>query len=379
MNFMTLYLAGAALIMFGGLLSSCLPPRLRHKINLITTVFGAFCSGAGAVGGLLTTSDVPLISIGGSGAIFEITALGTFFVVLVACGLAGNAFYSCGFFGMRRKLAPLLPIHLILLSIFFSSMLLLPFISWSNPVAFLIIWEIMSMSAFGAILFNYNSTKVRSGSFYFLLMMHLSVICLICGFMALPAEGSFSMDNYLTPMWLLALGFIIKLGLVPFHSWFIPTYSAAPAHVASPMSGLMVKMGVFGLLTTLGRVNYFCGGEILSGSNFIAPVGWYLILVSAASMIGGAYFASIHNKIRGILAGSSLENMGIISLAIGYAAIERNPEISALALLGALIHTFNHSNFKPLLFYVCGMVEHVTHTDNIEHLGGVSARHKVLG
>ena len=379
MNFMTLYLAGAAMILFGGLLCSFFAPRLRSKINLAATIIGALCSGAGAVGAFIAAPESALISIGRGGRIFEVTALGTFFVVLVSCGLTGNAFYAAGFFGMRRKLAPLLPIHLMLLSIFFTSMLLLPFITWSNPVAFLIMWEIMSMSAFGAILFDYNSNKVRSGSFYFLLMMHLSVICLICGFMALPESGSLTAADYLMPMWLLALGFIIKLGLVPFHSWFIPTYSAAPAHVASPMSGLMVKMGVFGLLTTLGRVNYFCGNEILSGSDFIAPVGWYLIVAGAASMIGGAYFASIHNKIRGILAGSSLENMGIISLAIGYAAIERNPEISNLALLGALIHSFNHSNFKPLLFYVCGMVEHVTHTDNIEHLGGVAVRHKVLG
>ena len=72
---MTLYLAGAAMILFGGLLCSFFAPRLRSKINLAATIIGALCSGAGAVGAFIAAPESAVISIGRGGRIFEVTAL----------------------------------------------------------------------------------------------------------------------------------------------------------------------------------------------------------------------------------------------------------------------------------------------------------------
>jgi hydrogenase-4 component B len=160
------------------------------------------------------------------------------------------------------------------------------------------------------------------------------------------------------------LGFGSKAGLVPLHVWLPLAHPAAPSHVSALMSGVMIKMGVYGLL----RVTL----DLLGGG----PAWWggVILAVGAVSALLGVLYALMEQDLKRLLAYSSVENVGIIFLGLGAGLMFQSYGLTPLALVGfvgGLYHTLNHACFKGLLFLGSGAVLHATHTRNMEELGGL--------
>ncbi len=167
------------------------------------------------------------------------------------------------------------------------------------------------------------------------------------------------------------VGFGTKAGLVPLHVWLPEAHPAAPSHVSAVMSGVMIKMGVYGLVRTL----------LILGPP-PAWWGWVMISVGAVSGVLGVLMANAQRDLKRLLAFSSVENAGIICLGLGLGMLGTAADAPVTALLGyagALLHVVNHAFFKGLLFLGAGAVASTTGTRDLERLGGLLKRMPVTG
>src|SRR5439155_6887018 len=119
------------------------------------------------------------------------------------------------------------------------------------------------------------------------------------------------------------IGFGTKAGFVPFHVWLPEAHPAAPSHVSALMSGVMIKMGLYGLL----RVMTFLGQPALWWGPALAGIGLFTALVGIA-------LALQQRDVKRVLAYSSIENMGLITLAIGIGVWGQANHLPVLAALG---------------------------------------------
>jgi hydrogenase-4 component B len=169
-------------------------------------------------------------------------------------------------------------------------------------------------------------------------------------------------------IFLLALfGFGSKAGIIPLHIWLPMAHPVAPSHVSALMSGVVIKMGIYGLLRVVL--------DVLGGG----PVWWggMVLGVGTVSALLGVLYALMEHDLKRLLAFHSVENIGIILIGVGAGLIFRTYGLMALATLGfigALYHTINHASFKGLLFMGAGSVLHATGTRNMEELGGLIKR-----
>jgi hydrogenase-4 component B len=160
------------------------------------------------------------------------------------------------------------------------------------------------------------------------------------------------------------LGFAIKAGFIPFHSWLPNAHPAAPAHVSGLLSAINIKAGIYGIARMF---MFFPTGP--------QSFGWALLAVALISTVGGVWYALAQHEIKRLLAYHSVENIGIIGLGLAVAWLGRcvgAPGLVALGLAGALLHTLNHAIFKALLFFGAGNVYLYAQTGDIERLGGLA-------
>ena len=173
----------------------------------------------------------------------------------------------------------------------------------------------------------------------------------------------FSNHSNLLLFILFFIGFGIKAGFIPMHTWLPEAHPAAPSHVSGVMSGVMIKMGIYGILRVL-----------MSVQNDLLLIGLIILSISLVSGVLGVMMAIVQHDLKRLLAYHSIENIGIIGIGIGLGMIGLATNNTALALLGfsgGLLHVLNHSLFKSLLFFNAGSVYKATHTRNIEQLGGL--------
>lgn len=243
-----------------------------------------------------------------------------------------------------------------------------------SGVGFLVAWEVMALAAFFAATTEDRQPAVREAGWIYLVATHVGTLCLF-GMTALlrATTGSFAweapaaglaIDGSAHVVFLLALaGFGAKAGLFPFHFWLPGAHAGAPSHVSAVMSGVMLKVGLYGLLRVV--------------SLYAAPPSWWgglLLVLGAVSALYGATLAAGQGDVKRLLAYSSIENVGIIATGIGVALLGRSaarPEWVALGLGGALLHVLFHSLFKPLLFLGAGAVIHGTGTREMDLMGGL--------
>ena len=244
-----------------------------------------------------------------------------------------------------------------------------------NGLFFLVTWEIMSLSSFFLILFEGEKKEVRKAGIKYLVYMHLSVIFILSMIAVLTnVSNSFNFTDYakiLSNNQGLAnlaftfgfIGFGIKAGFVPFHNWLPDAHPAAPSHVSGIMSAVMIKTGIYGILRTLLWIGVPCKG-----------ISYFVLAIALLSILYGVLYAITQHDIKKLLAYSSIENIGIITLgiAIGMLGLSySNPLMTIFGFTGALLHTLNHSIFKELMFFTAGATYLKTHTKNIEALGGL--------
>lgn len=246
-----------------------------------------------------------------------------------------------------------------------------------SGVLFLFGWEIMALSAFFLVTTEDDKREVRETGWVYLVATHTATLCLFGMFALLrAASGSFDLvplkPESLTPtlataIFALALvGFGLKAGIMPLHVWLPGAHAAAPSHVSAIMSGVLIKMGIYGLV----RVTSLLPNP---------PVEWGCIVLALGVISGvlGVAFAVGQHDLKRLLAYHSIENIGIIVMGLGLALIGRSlgrTDLVILGLAGGLLHVWNHALFKALLFLSAGSVVHATGTREIDHLGGLAKK-----
>ncbi|MBO7269939.1 MAG: hypothetical protein J6U81_01640, partial [Bacteroidales bacterium] len=220
----------------------------------------------------------------------------------------------------------------------------------------------------------WKADVIKAGINFFI-QSHVSVVLLTIGFLMMSAQsGSFDFNSFAslsakqanTAYVLLFLGFAVKAGLLPFHTWLPHAHPAAPAHISGVMSGVIIKIGIFGMLRMLSFAPIHYEG-----------VGYLVLTLAAISGLYGIMQAIVQKNIKKLLAYSSIENIGIICMGIGLGLIGVGSGQSLLTYLGfaaALLHTLNHALFKSSLFFLAGNVYHATHSLNMEQMGGLGKK-----
>ena len=305
---------------------------------------------------------------------FFIDRLAAFFLLLIGIVAACVAVYTAGYVehmegGNRRNLL------CGCISLFVLAMALI--VASENTVSFLLFWELMAAVSFLLVMYEYSEEETRKAGIFYFVMTHLSTLFVMLGIIALYyASGSFAIAPlHATPASLplitasflsLFVGFSIKAGIIPFHKWLPYAHPASPSPVSALMSGVMLKVAVYGLLRFIITV--------------FAPDLWWGVLILIAgisSAVLGVIYALKEHDIKGMLAYSSIENIGIIFVGIGLFVIFSCTGLTLLAtisLIAALFHSLNHALFKSLLFLTAGSVVHATHTRDIEKMGGLSGK-----
>lgn len=243
-----------------------------------------------------------------------------------------------------------------------------------DSVLFLVAWEGMALSAAFLMLADHDEASVREAGVLYLIATHTGTLVLVgffgilfhlTGSFTLPETGMLSAATPLaTVLFVTALiGFGAKAGLMPLHVWLPSAHANAPSHVSALMSGVVLKMGVYGIVRT---VSFF----------ETAPLWWggLMLALGVVSAIGGVAFALGQHDLKRLLAYHSIENIGIIVMGLGIGMIgiaTGNPVIALLGLAGGLLHVLNHATFKALLFFGAGAVIHATGSREMDRAGGL--------
>lgn len=306
--------------------------------------------------------------------IFRIDSLSAWFILVINFTFITGAIYGFDYMKVYAGRKNDISLHCIAFLLAHSS--LLGICSVQNGFVFLLLWEVMALSVFTLVIFDHDKPGVIKAGLNYLVQSHVSIVFLMLGFIYYYFKtGSFSfgsITNYSDSQSSLAgtalficffTGFAIKAGFVPFHTWLPYAHPAAPSHISGIMSGVVIKIGIYGILRMLLliKIDY-------------TTVGYFILAISLFTGIYGVMLATIQHNLKKLLAYHSIENIGIIGIGIGIGCIglgSTNKWMAILGFTGALLHTLNHSLFKSLLFYSAGNVLQAAHTMNLERLGGL--------
>ena len=301
----------------------------------------------------------------------SIDPLSAFFLCPVFIVPALGSIYGLGYF-TRREEGPKAGKLAVFYGLLAAAMGLV--VIARDAVLFLVAWEVMALAAWFAASIDDDRPEVRKSGWIYLIATHVGTLCLFAMFaLWRAATGSFALSplaagsGAATALFLLALvGFGFKAGFMPLHVWLPGAHANAPSHVSAVMSGVMLKMGIYGIVRMTG---------LLAA---IEPwMGSTLLVVGLVSGIAGIAFATGQKDLKRVLAYSSIENVGIIGMGLGLALLGRatgRPVWVVLGFGGALLHVWNHGLFKSLLFLDAGSIMHATGTRDIEALGGLGKK-----
>ena len=362
-----LALAGAAVLSVGGLL--CLVRRL-FRFALVVQAAGMLAVGAAGLLVMLGTAQVGAAFTGGAGMTFGIDRLsGYFLVVLAVCAVPALVFavgYLPGTRGARTVG--------ILTAAFLLAMA--GVVTGRSAVAFLAFWELMTLIPAGAILVSRPEAAARRAVFQYLAITHLGGAGVWVSLLLIAGKGGFADPAVIgaggTALQVVValaaiVGFGTKAGLMPFHSWLPRVHPLAPSHLSALMSGVMIKVALYGLI----RVLFVWMGVTQ------AWVGIVLLVLGGLSALGGVVYALFQHDLKRLLAFHSIENIGIIVLGLGASLLFSSHGQTAwasLALAAALFHVLNHAVFKGLLFLGAGSIDRMVHGLGLDQLGGLLRR-----
>jgi len=351
-----------------------IPERIRHSYVLILTLFIGILTSIPAVRLIFEPGTEKYILQGPFGQIdLLIDGLSGFFILVTNFTMLTGVLYSRGYLKIYEKKKNQAQFALHYFSFTWLHLSMLGVLMLRDGLSFLIAWELMAVSSFMLILFEAEKRATLKTAVNYLIQMHVGLVILVIAFLFCEATtGQMSFDvlqdyflrNHNTGLFLLFFaGFAVKAGFIPFHTWLPEAHPAAPTHVSAVMSGVMIKMGIYGIIRVI---------TYLQADFFL--IGWIILVFSAISGLLGVMLAIVQHDMKKLLAYHSIENIGIIGMGIGLGTMGlglHNPLLTLLGFTGGLLHVLNHSLFKSLLFYSTGTVYKVYHTRNIEQLGGV--------
>jgi hydrogenase-4 component B len=306
------------------------------------------------------------------GAHFRLDALSAFFLAVVNLGAAAASLFALGYGAHEHaphRVLPFYPAFLAGMSIVVLA---------DDAFTFLVSWEFMSLTSWALVMAHHRvGDNIRAGYIY-LVMASFGTLALLLtfGLLAGPDGGyAFAEIRAGHPSAALAAAILIlvlvgagsKAGVVPLHVWLPLAHPAAPSHVSALMSGVMTKVAVYGFV----RIVFDLIGT---------PAWWWSLVVLAVggvTAVMGVLYALMQHDLKRLLAYHTVENIGIIFIGLGLALAFKSYGMAwaaALALTAGLLHVFNHSVFKSLLFFGAGAVLTATGERDMEHLGGLIHR-----
>jgi hydrogenase-4 component B len=245
-----------------------------------------------------------------------------------------------------------------------------------DPLTFLTGWELMTLLPAGIILVARGGDRhARTTVFTYLAITHLGGVGTWVAILLLARHGAIGAGTAIGSGSGLQVGIAVaaligmgtKAGVMPLHAWLPRAHPIAPAPVSALMSGVMIKVGIYGLIRVL-----------VDWVGVLPPwFGVLVLAVGALSAVGGVVYALFQHELKRLLALHSIENIGIIVLALGACLVLRArgaDEWAAYALGAALLHTVNHAVFKALLFLGAGAFERATGSLELDRLGGLLRR-----
>jgi hydrogenase-4 component B len=268
-------------------------------------------------------------------------------------------------------------------SFFFSSLLIVSMAlvaTADNIVSFVLVWEIMSLASFFLVVYEYNKeTTRRAGFIYFIFTQTGALFIFIALALAYTQTGSFDFSSFsaidektkVIVFFLALVGFGSKAGIFPLHIWLPHAHPAAPSNISAVMSGVMIKMGIYGIIRLYSILD--CSSPIC---------GQVILVLGMVSGVLGVVYALGKHDLKKLLAYSSVENIGIILIGSGIGMIgisSGNAIMAGFGFAGSLLHVLNHSIFKSLLFLGAGAVVQKTGTKHIDQLGGLMKRMPITG
>jgi hydrogenase-4 component B len=343
----------------------------------VVSGLGGAAALAGGVASLLSGNS-RVVTAGGSVVVgtlqLQATSLAGVFVALLGLVAVATAAYVPRYHEPGRGTALYLAVYNLAL------LASLAVLAAGNVVTFLVAWETMALLCYLLILRRPRRAEVAAGAFWFLALSETGFVLIIAAFVILAAKThTMQLDliaarahlvggGWRDAAYLLALtGFGFKAGLVPLHVWLPEAHPVAPADGSAFLSGLVVKLGVYGIA--------------LFGF-WLLPTGpaWRGVLTMAAGAVTaaiGILYALGERDIKRFLAYSTIENIGIIVTAFGAAmtfGAYHQRLLWAFLLLAGLYHVLNHGSYKTLLFLEAGVIEHATGTRDFDRLGGLARR-----
>ena len=358
-----------------GVLTLLLPheqQRLAHWLSNLLAVAGSAVVAGMAAGSLFFDAQIEPLKWGA----YSLTCDSWSAVFLLLTGIAGviTSIYALGY--ARSYEGSRLRMLGGLWNLFIMSMVLV--LLAGDALSFLLFWEIMAVASF--LLVNHESEKRETwtAAYQYLVMTSLGTAAIMIAFLLTGAASpSFSFNdmanNTLSYGWRHAvfaaafIGFALKAGLVPLHVWLPKAHPAAPSHVSALMSGVMLKIALYGF----GRFML----DFMPDWNY-----WWCVIVMIVGCVSaflGVLYAQMETDIKRILAYSSVENMGVIFAAFGCGMLLKvlvGGNWYLIGLIAALVHAFNHSIMKVLMFMSAGSIMHGTGSKNLELFGGLARK-----
>jgi hydrogenase-4 component B len=363
---LSLAISGAGMLL--GILAGLRAPKLW----LVGVVAGA-TAGLSAAVAVLTTGMAwewqSTLTFGGEAVHLRLDAVSAFFLALLSLIGATGAVYA------REYWTDLAHPNSVRAGRVWWSVLVLS-LGWvlvaSNGLHFLLGWELFTVAAYFLVTLDRQRRGVREAGWLYLGASHVAALCLFAFFAILAARtGSWELGprrdraELAWLFWLALAAFGLKAGVFPLHVWLPSAHANAPSHVSGMLSGMTLKIGIYGLV------------RFSSWLPVPPEAGWVVAFLGVTSSVLGVAFALGQHDFKRLLAYHSVENIGIILIGLGFGLVatgQENATWGRVALAGGLLHVWNHGLFKALLFFAAGSVLHATDTREMSRLGGLWRR-----
>ena len=308
---------------------------------------------------------------------FAVDKLSALFLIIISIASVAVVLYSRGYLEgyLKRYAEAHISMHYTALVILVASMMFV--VMSSGGFSFLFAWELMTIASFILIPFEAERQETRRAALNYLVMMHIGFIFLVIGFVLVHnVTGSanfaaimdyFKLAKPLPLFIIMFIGFGMKAGLFPMHIWLPEAHPAAPSHVSAIMSGVMIKTGIYGIMRLMQAIDHNIA--------LLYAIGLIVLLSGIVTGLWGVILAAMQNDIKRLLAYSSIENIGVILIGLGIAAVGHaagSNLIGMCGMCGALLHTVNHSLFKTMLFLSAGNIYSKLHTTAMNQMGGLA-------
>lgn len=346
----------------------------RFKFADIVQVFGSFCTLC--IAGMIASSVFSGEPMQAFHDLIYIDALGSFNILLISMVGFTASIYSVSY--MRYEVAEgvtsrrQLGHYYFFLHFFILTMLV---VSSVDNLGLLWVGIELTTLVSAMLVAFYGTQHALEAAWKYLVMGVVGIAFALLGIVFLYFSGLhtiveqpasalqwtqlFKVAAELNPQWVkigfifILVGFGTKAGLAPMHFWLPDAHSQAPAPVSAVLSGVLLNTALYGLFRVYAIANVTLQGH---ASDYLIAFGLFSISVTVP-------FIMVQHDLKRMLAFSSVEHMGIITLAVGLGG--------PLGLYGAFLHMFNHSMTKSLLFMAAGNVAQKYHSKFMERIVGV--------